>query len=425
TAGRRAGCWPARAAPREDGRKPWSTVTAMSFGPRLSAPRQRAISISSAVESGPPETARTRARTRASGASNAFASAAETGAASSAADTLLFSLDPLPHRGRRARKFAQDFSERRAGRLLLAERGKRLSEAQKRIGRLGGGFVFGRDVEEGFRRVAEALALEHAFAEPIGGVAREPIVGIFAQEAVEGVFSERVVFAQHIAISEIVFVARGLRGRERGERAAGSGVLRRLPRLRAAWRPHGCEIERRGRAAPAGGAEGVGRARRIRILGGIERIPAPAGRCGRRRRRRQVLRARLRRSPRHALFLHAADLALELLIAKLQLLDRPGHLPNLGFEALEPQHEIGALRRALCARGRRAAAHALTSVENAEQTERPFGLLCPSPAQNGVRRRHRHEDERGCRRHTKREACHGDLAVLEPWNTIRIPASKL
>src|SRR5262245_54821032 len=418
----------------------------MSFGPRLSALRQRAISINRAVESGPPETARTRAETRASGANNAFASAAETGAASSAADTLLFSLDPLPHRGRRARKFAHDFSERRAGRLLLAERRKRLSEAQKRIGRLGGGFVFGRDVEEGFRRVAEAVALEHAFAEPIGGVAGEPIIGILAQETVEGVFGERVVLAQHIAVSEIVFVARGLRGRERGQRAAGSRVLRRLPRLWAAWRSHGCEIERRGGAASAGRAdrrltrigaryrgpagrvdraERMGRAGRIRILGGIERIAAPAGRCGRRRRRRQVLRARLRRRPRHALFLHAADLALELLIAKLQLLDRPGHLPNLGFEALEPQHEIGALRRALCARGRRAAAHALTSVENAEQTERPFGLLCPSPAQNGVRRRHRREDERGCRRHTKREACHGDLAVLEPWNTIRIPASKL
>src|SRR5262245_7676721 len=194
----------------------------MSFGPRLNALRQRAISVNSAVESGPPETARTRAETRARGANNAFASAAETGAASSAADTLLFSLDPLPHCGRCARKFAQDFSERRAGRLLLAERGKRLSEAQQRIGRLGGGVVFGRDIEEGFRRVAEATALEHAFAEPIGGVAGEPIIGIFAQEAVEGIFSERVVLAQHIAVGEIVFVARGLRGRERGERAAGS-----------------------------------------------------------------------------------------------------------------------------------------------------------------------------------------------------------
>jgi hypothetical protein len=168
----------------------------------------------------------------------------------------------------------------------------------------------------------------------------------------------------------------------------------------------------------------MGRTGRIRILGGIEGIAPPAGRCGRRRRRRQVLRARLRRRPRHALFLHAADLALELLIAKLQLLDRSGHLPNLGFEAIDAQHEVGrgALRRAL--RLRRAA-HALTSVENAKQAERPFGLLRPSPVQCGVHTRHRREDERGCRRHTKREACHGDLAVLEPWNTIRIPASKL
>src|SRR5262249_38695248 len=192
TPSRRASSLTARASPADAGRKPWSTVTAMSFGPRLSALRQRAISISSAVESGPPETARTRAETRASGVNSAFASAAETGAA---ADPLLFSLDPLPHRGRRARKFAQDFSERRAGRLLLAERGKRLSEAQKRIGRLGGGLVLGRDVEEGFRRVAEAVALEHTFAEPIGGVAGEPIIGIFAQEAVEAVFGERVVLA--------------------------------------------------------------------------------------------------------------------------------------------------------------------------------------------------------------------------------------
>src|SRR5215510_7940988 len=315
TPSRRASSLTARASPADAGRKPWSTVTAMSFGPRLSALRQRAISINSAVESGPPETARTRAETRASGANNAFASAAETGAASSAADTLLFSLDPLPHRGRRARKFAQDFSERRAGRLLLAERGKRLSEAQKRIGRLGGGFVFGRDVEEGFRRVAEAVALEHALAEPIGGVADEPIIGIFAQEAMEGVFGERVVLAQHIAISEVIFVARGLRGRERGERAAASRVGRRLPRHRAAWRPHGCEIERRGGAASAGSAdrrlarvcahdrrpagrvdraERMRRPRRIRILGGIEGVAAPARRCGRSRRRRQVLRARLR-----------------------------------------------------------------------------------------------------------------------------------
>ena len=80
-------------------------------------------------------------------------------------------------------KFAQDFAERRAGRFLLAERGKRLPEAQQRVGRLGGGFVFGRDVEEGFRRVTETLALEQAFAEPEGGVAGEPVARDICSES--------------------------------------------------------------------------------------------------------------------------------------------------------------------------------------------------------------------------------------------------
>src|SRR5882672_5872211 len=139
-------------------------VTAISFGPLLRALRQRVASISSAVESGPPDTARTSAETWTREPNNVFASAAETGAASSAADTLLFSLDTLLHARRRARKLAHDFAERRAGRFLLAELRKRLPKAKQRIGRLGGGFEFGRDVEEDFRRVTKALALEQAFA---------------------------------------------------------------------------------------------------------------------------------------------------------------------------------------------------------------------------------------------------------------------
>ena len=74
---------------------------------------------------------------RASGSNSVFASAAETGAASSAADTLLFSLDTLLHAGRCTGKFAQDLTERRAGGFLLAERGERLSEPQQRVRRLG------------------------------------------------------------------------------------------------------------------------------------------------------------------------------------------------------------------------------------------------------------------------------------------------
>src|SRR5882672_8119978 len=145
-------------------------VTAISFGPLLRALRQRVASISSAVESGPPDTARTSAETWTREPNNVLASAAETGAASSAADTLLFSLDTLLHARRRAREFAHDLAERRTGRLLLAELRERLPKSKQGIGRLGGGLVFGRDVEEGFCRIAELLALEQAFAPPVGGI---------------------------------------------------------------------------------------------------------------------------------------------------------------------------------------------------------------------------------------------------------------
>src|SRR5207302_9422535 len=84
----------------DSGRKPWSTVTAMSFGGVWHAVRQRAAKTISAVESGPPETARTSIGRLSRALKSLFASAAETGAvsetgAASAADTLLFPLDAL------------------------------------------------------------------------------------------------------------------------------------------------------------------------------------------------------------------------------------------------------------------------------------------------------------------------------------------
>src|SRR5262245_58147106 len=212
---------------------------ASSLGPRLRAPRQRAANTSSAVESAPPETASTSVEASANGSNSAFASAAEI--ASSASGPLLFSLGPLLHARRGARKFAQHFPERRAGCLLLAEHGERLSEAEQRIGRLRVRFVFGRDVEEGFRRVAVALALELTLAEPEGGIAGEPIVGIFAQEVAEAVLGEGIVLAQHVTVGEVVFVARRLRRRQSGGHA---GATRRLTRRRTAGRPHIGEIER-------------------------------------------------------------------------------------------------------------------------------------------------------------------------------------
>src|SRR5919198_888350 len=182
-------------------------VTANNRGPVRRARRQRATSHMSAVESAPPETASTRAEASASGSNSALASAAETGAASSAADTLLFSLDPLFHARRCARKLAWDFCERGARRLSLAERRQRLPQAKERIGRLGARLVFGRDVEECLRRVAETLALEQTFAEQEGGLANEAVVGISLEEAAKAVLGERVVLAQHVAVGEVVFIA--------------------------------------------------------------------------------------------------------------------------------------------------------------------------------------------------------------------------
>src|SRR5262249_37640789 len=156
---------------------------------------------------------------------------------------------------------------------------------------------------------------------------------------------EGIVLTQHIAIGEVVFVARRLRRRERGKgAAAGSGIA--WPGHSAVGRRDGREIERRAATASAGSADrliacirahavrcggGVHRPERVRRTGrvralqgieGIEGIAAPAGR--RDGRRGRSWRARLQRRSWNTLLLHAADLALELLVAKLQLLDRSG-----------------------------------------------------------------------------------------------------
>src|SRR5690348_5108403 len=116
----------------------------MSAGPFLSAARQRAANTISAVESGPPETARTRAAAERRSSNSVLASAAETGVASSAVDTLLFTVDALLHADRCPWIFARDLGKRGAGRLLLTHRGERLPKPKQRVGRTRRGLVFGR-----------------------------------------------------------------------------------------------------------------------------------------------------------------------------------------------------------------------------------------------------------------------------------------
>src|SRR3954469_14072773 len=137
----RASLTTAAASPLASLRKPWSTVMAISFGFVLSALRQLAASTMSAVESGPPETASTSAGDCSRPEKSDFASEAETGEVSAVA-TRLFLCDVALHLRRRLRIFAADFSQGRAGRLLLVQRRQRLAETQQRLGCLAGFLVF-------------------------------------------------------------------------------------------------------------------------------------------------------------------------------------------------------------------------------------------------------------------------------------------
>src|ERR1700751_4729556 len=103
-------------------------VTATSFGARLIRFAQRAAIRSSAVESGPPETARTRPRESSRPENKASASSSRS--ARSAVRALLFTVDALLHAERSARIFAQHFAERGACRFFFAQSCKRLSQPQ-------------------------------------------------------------------------------------------------------------------------------------------------------------------------------------------------------------------------------------------------------------------------------------------------------
>src|SRR5579864_8006031 len=115
-------------------------VMAQSRGATLRRCAQRAASTIIAVESGPPETARTRAGSAARSANNWSASVSLTGPL--AADTLLFPVDRLLHARRRARVFAGHFAEGGASELFLVEGRKRLAKPQQRVRRLGAGLEF-------------------------------------------------------------------------------------------------------------------------------------------------------------------------------------------------------------------------------------------------------------------------------------------
>jgi len=104
---------------------------------------------------------------------------------SSAADTLLLSLDALLHARGCAREFTRTSpSDAQAASFSRARRATARDEAAHRAP-----WAFDSYLVETLRKASAAsrkrLALEQAFTEPIGGVAGEPIGRIFAQESCE------------------------------------------------------------------------------------------------------------------------------------------------------------------------------------------------------------------------------------------------
>src|SRR5262249_14248796 len=130
----------ALASAADSGRSAWSTVTATSLGPRRKPARQCAARTSSAVESGPPDTASTR---RGDGARSPKRAAASAGEPGSAAGTLLFLLHALPHGGPGAGILASPLQEGGASRLLLLQGGQRLPEPHQGFGGLARFLVLG------------------------------------------------------------------------------------------------------------------------------------------------------------------------------------------------------------------------------------------------------------------------------------------
>src|SRR5262245_53940059 len=205
-------------------------VAAISRGGRATRAAQCAARASSAVESGPPETASNSAGASASSAKRASASASETGG--STTGTLLFSLRRLLHTVRGFRVFPAHFAQGRAGELVLIQSRERLAETQQRIRSLGMGFVLLRHVQERSRGVAVILTLEHAFAKPELGFGGEPVLGILLQKGAQCLLRLGVILALQVAVAEIVLVTRARRRRQGRGRADCARIARRRWRRR-------------------------------------------------------------------------------------------------------------------------------------------------------------------------------------------------
>src|SRR5580698_1344721 len=172
-------------------------VMAVSFGPRLSRPAQRAARTRSAVESGPPDTASNSPGKFSRPRNSPLASASET---ASAAGTLLFPLHALFHTERGPWIFAQDFAERSTRGFFLVERRKRHPELEQRVRGARRRVVLGRNRQERFRGIAILLTLEQTLAEPVLRLGRLAIAWILLEERAKALGRMRIVFVLQIAV---------------------------------------------------------------------------------------------------------------------------------------------------------------------------------------------------------------------------------
>ena len=156
----------ATASPAASARRPWSMVTAMSFGARLSCFAQRAARTSSAVESGPPETARINPRAFSRPLNSNVRFIVANGLFSSGHASV-----PGPRSASPPVKPSDIYAIlRRATRRPLPFRRAPQSDCPSRISASGAravDVVFRRDSQERFGGIAILLVLKQTFAKPI------------------------------------------------------------------------------------------------------------------------------------------------------------------------------------------------------------------------------------------------------------------
>ena len=99
------------------------------------------------------------------------------------------------------------FAQRRAGRILVVEGGKRHAELQEHFRRLFRGAVFLMRVQEGLGRIIVFTLRIKCFTKPEVGIGRAGAVRIAVDILAELLFGDAVVAGQNMAIGRFILIA--------------------------------------------------------------------------------------------------------------------------------------------------------------------------------------------------------------------------